>query len=313
MSEGMCNWAPGFASNGSFAMKTTRPLTICAVALLMANSPVRAWGPDGHHMVARLAVAALPADMPAFFVKETERLTFLNFEPDAWRDPEEEKLSPALRHGHDPDHHFHMELFSPAALPPDRYAFLQVLDHEGKDPASVGVLPYRAMELFQRMRVDFRQWRSAPEKETKAFLEARILDDAGILGHYIADAAEPLHTSVHTTGWALAENPRNYTRDHTIHGRFEADFVKAHVRANEVAPLVRKPQPVNDGMAFIYSAIRRSHDQVIPLYELELETKFGAADSNPRAVVFVAARLADAAATLRDLWCSAYRSSSSGH
>ena len=155
-------------------MKTTRPLTICAFALLMGNSPTSAWGPDGHHMVARLAVAALPADMPAFFLKETERLMFLNFEPDVWRDPEEEGLSSALRRGHDPDHHFHLELFSPPTLPPDRYAFLKVLDREAKDAASVGVLPYRAMELFQRMRVGFRQWRSAPDQQTRAFVEARI-------------------------------------------------------------------------------------------------------------------------------------------
>jgi hypothetical protein len=290
-------------------MKTKRSLTIAALALLMGNAPVSAWGPDGHYMVARLAMTRLPADMPAFFRRETDRLVFLNYEPDAWRDPEEEKLSPALRRGHDPDHHFHLELFSPEALPPDRYAFLQVLCHEGKDAASVGVLPYRAMELFQRMRVDFRQWRSSSGQQTRAFLEARILDDAGILGHYISDASEPLHVTVNSNGWALQDNPRNYTRDKTLHLRFEADFVKAHVPESEVAPLVRKLGTVNDGLPYIYEEIRRAHDQVIPLYDLEKETKFGAGDSNPRAEAFAAARLADAAATLRDLWYAAYRGS----
>jgi hypothetical protein len=105
------------------------------------------------------------------------------------------------------------------------------------------------------------------------------------------------------------ENPRNYTRDNTLHIRFEDEFVHARVPANEVAPLVRKLQTVNDGLPYIYQEIRRSHDQVIPLYELEKETKFGAADGNPRAATFAAAQLADAAATLRDLWYAAYRGS----
>jgi len=260
-------------------------------------------------MVARLAVVALPQDTPRFLTVEAERLMFLNYEPDAWRDPVEEKISPALRHGHDPDHHFHFELFSPAKLPDDRYAYMEQLGRLGKDPQSVGVLPWRAMELFQRMRVTFRQWRSAPDPATAHSLEARIVDDAGILGHYIADAAEPLHVTVNHNGWELPENPKDYTRDNTLHLRFEDEFVRARIKDRDVGPLMGQLQIVNDGLPYIYDEIRRSHAQVTRLYDLEKATSFGAKNADPNAAAFVAGRLADAASTLRDLWYTAYRTS----
>lgn len=290
-------------------MRTARLLGTVGLVLLMSNVLASGWGPDGHHMVARLAVVSLPADMPSFMKREISRLMFLNYEPDAWRDPEEEKFSPALRRGHDPDHHFHLELFSLPDLPPDRYSFLEMLYRQGKDPTQVGVLPYRAMELFQRIRVAFRQWRVTRDKDTAAFLEMRIVDDAGILGHYIADASEPLHVTVNHNGWELPENPGNYTRDNTLHLRFEADFIHSRVHDGDVIPLIRKAQRVNTGLPYIYSEIKRSHDRVIPLYELEKDSNFGAGDSSPKAVTFAAECLADGASTLRDLWYEAYESS----
>jgi len=59
----------------------------------------------------------------------------------------------------------------------------------------------------------------------------------------------------------------------------------------------------------IYQELRRSHDQVIRLYELEKAMPFGPDNSDLAAASFVTERLADAAATLRDLWYTAYRTS----
>jgi hypothetical protein len=96
------------------------------------------------------------------------------------------------------------------------------------------------MELFQRIRVGFRELRSTRDESATAFLEARILDDAGILGHYIADASQPLHVTVNHNGWELPENPRNFTRDNTLHARFEHEFVRGHIRDTDVASLMRR-------------------------------------------------------------------------
>ena len=45
----------------------------------------------------------------------------------------------------------------------------------------------------------------------------------GWLGHYVADAAMPLHDSIHHDGWS-GENPKGYTRDPEIHDRFESNY-----------------------------------------------------------------------------------------
>jgi hypothetical protein len=268
-----------------------------------------AWGPDGHRMIAKEAVEGLPSDMPAFFISSLNQLMFLSFEPDVWRDSEEEKFSMALRLGADPDHHFHLELFHPPALPEDRYSYLDLLCRRGIDPQQAGMLPYRAMELFQRMRVDFRKWRAAraaSDVVTAKFLEDRIIDDAGILAHYIGDASQPLHTTNNHNGWEAQENPNGFTRDNTIHLRFEDAFVKANVHEGDVKPLVRKCHLVESGLPYIYQEIQRSNDQVESLYELDKFQRFGPDDNDPRARAFAARRLADAASVLRDLWYTAY-------
>jgi rhodanese-related sulfurtransferase len=295
-----------------------KAVSIALATLLISNGfskQALAWGPDGHRMIARLAVESLPPDTPKFMTAALEQLMFLSYEPDAWRDRDEEEISAALRRGHDPDHHFHLELFDPPQLPDDRYAFFDSLRRTGKDPSEVGVLPYRAMELFQRLRVSFRQWRTARAAHdwgTAKFLEARIIDDAGILAHYIGDASEPLHVTVNHNGWEMEQNPMGYTADNTLHGRFEDTYVHAHIHDGDVRPLVHKLQMVSDGLPYIYDEVRRGNSQVIPLYELEKSKPFGAKDDDPNAKAFVAARLADAAAVLRDLWYTAYYTSADG-
>jgi hypothetical protein len=285
----------------------TRHRVGCGVLLaLVATSTTWSWGGDGHKLIGRLAARNLPADMPAFFTAAEPHLAFLNPEPDAWRDGEEQKSSTALSLGHDPDHIFKFELYAPDVLPPDRYTFIETLTQQGKSPRPVGMLPYRAMELFQRMRVSWRRWRTAADPHTRASLEARIVDDAGILGHYIADSAQPLHMSVNRNGWELADNPRGYTRDNTLHRRFESEFVNAHVTERHVQPLVRPVKVADDGLKEIYAHMRRSWDHVNELYELELQQPFGPAQARPEAVGFAASRLADAVSTLRDLWYTAY-------
>jgi hypothetical protein len=282
---------------------------VVAAGLAYTGASLGAWGPDGHHMVARLAVSALPADAPPFLRSASERLQFLNYEPDFWRDPVEERLSPALRQGHDPDHHFKLERFGPGPLPPDRYAFLEWAAREHKDPRYIGVLPYRAMELFQRMRVAFRRWRQERDPATRADLEARIVDDAGILGHYIGDAAQPLHTTIHNNGWVLPDNPRGFTRDNTIHLRFEHEFVHSRMIDDRVRPLMSAARIIDDPLTAIHQELRRASEQVIRVYELEQAAPFGPASTAAASESFVAARLADGATILRDLWYTAYRTS----
>lgn len=304
-----CVFAERLGSRGgaeSNMVKTVYRLGACIVVSLLLASSAWSWGAVGHRLVVHLAVSNLPPDMPRFFTKAAAELEFLSPEPDAWGDRAEQQLSTALVNGQDRDHIFKFELYAPDKLPPDRYTFIETLTREGKSVRLVGMLPYRSMELFQRMRVSWRRWRQAKDKETRRFLEARIIQDGGLLGHYIADAADPNHMSVNRNGWELPENPRGYTQDNTLHRRFESEFVTAHILPRQVQTLVRKTTIVDDGLSYIYAHMRRSYDRIVDLYELEKQQPFGSGKASPEAVDFVATRLADAASTLRDLWYTAY-------
>jgi hypothetical protein len=62
----------------------------------------------------------------------------------------------------------------------------------------------------------------------------------GGVGHDVADAAQPLHNSIHHDGWS-GDNPKRYTRDPRIHGRFETQYVDL-IEVTSEAPL-RKGRP----------------------------------------------------------------------
>lgn len=277
-----------------------------ALTLIAATPSVVRWGDAGHRIVADAAVKALPTDMPAFFRNAGAQLTWLNPEPDRWRDFGEQRLDPALAIGSGYDHFVDLEWVPDSAFKArDRYEYLAIVKASGHDQA-VGFLPFRILELQQTLRVDFRLWRAATDDNVKRHLEARIINDAGILGHYVADGANPHHTSIHHNGW-VGDNPDGYATDTRTHGRFESVFVQFHVGPADVTPLmVAPPVALPNVRDATMSYLRASAALLRPLYDLDKVERF---DSNTVAAThkaFVAARLAAGATMLRDLWWSAY-------
>ena len=290
---------------------------------IFAPTLLWAWGRDGHRLITRLAVLHLPSDMPAFFTSSAAQLEMLSLAPDEWRDRDESTLAPTLLKDRDPDHFFSWDWYAPATLPPDVYSYADAIRAANRELPRMGTLPYAAMEAFQRMRSDFRQWRktdadltlsatdpSAGDPKTlanqKRFLEARIIADAGMIAHYIGDGSQPLHVTENYNGWKAAGNPRKYTTDTTLHRRFESDYVAARVKDSEVEPVLAPLQKGPMGMGTIYAHLERAHKQVNHLYDLEKATPFNPDNQNQEAHKLVVDRLADGASVLRDMWYSAY-------
>jgi hypothetical protein len=285
---------------------------IVAVLLLVATpSTVAAWGDFGHRLVGRVAARALPADMPAFFRNASAQLSYLNPEPDRWHERAERELDPALDGATSPDHFIDLELIPPerqagALAAPTRYAFADSMRVLRVDPADVGVLPFRIVELTQQLRIDFRRWRNAPDSATRRWLEQRIIDDAGILGHYVADGSNPTHTTVHYNGWRGA-NPDGYTTDRTFHARFETAYVQAQLTDRAVTPLVgRTAQVIPDVRAGVLAYLRRTNGELTRLYDLEKASSFTAGNADTDHRRYTAERLAAGATMLRDLWWTAW-------
>ena len=88
-----------------------RSLALLALAalLLIAAAPASArWGDAGHRIIGEAAARALPAEMPAFFRDASGDLTYLNPEPDRWRDNQELGLDRAVN-SQALDHYVDME------------------------------------------------------------------------------------------------------------------------------------------------------------------------------------------------------------
>ncbi|MES3034325.1 MAG: nuclease [Gemmatimonadota bacterium] len=269
------------------------------------------WGEAGHRITAQAAVAALPTDMPQFFREAGPQLAYLNPEPDRWRAREESQRDPALEGATAPDHFLDLELIPAASragalAARDRYAFADSLRAHRVDPATAGALPFAIVEVTQRLRVAFRLWRKAPNDTERRWIEARIINDAGILGHYVADGSNPAHTTIHYNGWVGA-NPNGYATDNRFHGRFESAFVQTRVKLADVQPQVSAPpQELTVLRPAVVTYFLRTHADVERLYQLDKASPFNATQQGDAHKAFAVERLVAGATMLRDLWWTAW-------
>jgi len=294
------------------APQLRRGLAVAGLAAAGALVPaaVFAWGEAGHRIIGEAAALALPPSAPAFLRDAHRRLAYLNPEPDRWHDRAESTIDPALDGATSPDHFIDMDLVPPAVLASalrarDRYAYADTLASAGARAQVMGFLPFRMLEMSERLRIDFRNWRAAPDS-VKPFIEQRIIDDAGVLGHYVADGSNPLHTTVRYNGWTGA-NPKGYATDKRTHSRFESAYVSANITLADVTPRVDTVARVLPNLrTAIDDYLRESNALVERLYQLDKSHPFDANTTSPEDKAFVADRLAAAARMLRDIWWTAW-------
>lgn len=277
-----------------------------------ASAPASApWGGVGHEMAAQAAVETLPEGMPAFFLEAKDQLAWLNPEPDRWRDRRYREMDEAWRY----DHYIDLEnIPDPLILEEstDRWDFFQRLLEAGVEnpKVAVGFAPFAALELYQRLESSFARWRSEENPEVRRWLQERIVNDAGILGHFVTDLSQPHHTTIHFNGWdeAQAPNPEGYTTDTGVHARFESRFVQTHLGYEDVRPRVGMEARVfEDARTSIFAYVRYTNSKVEELYRIDRDHGFGPeTPPDPVSVNFAADRIAAGAEMLRDLWWSAW-------
>jgi hypothetical protein len=280
---------------------------------LMMVQPSFGWGADGHSMINRLAAANLPSDVPAFLRNggALDAMAYLGPEPDRWRNRAEAELEAAQA----PDHFIDLERADlVGVLPTRRYDFIRDLAKAQKvnpklplTPEKVGMQPWQVEEVYQRLKVGFREYRKlvAANQDTKP-AELAIVYYAAWLGHYVADGSMPLHTSIQYNGWT-GPNPNGYTTEHHIHSQFESVFVAANVKMAELAPMVAAAQPVvlanewTDYMAYL----RHTNSLVEKTYQVEKTGGFTGAGT-AEGKNFTEERLAAGAIELRDMIYTAW-------
>lgn len=286
------------------------------LAVLLTVQAGNGWGVRGHHSINRAAVRALPEDGPVFLRAHEEWIVYLSTIPDTWRYPSE----PGLKILEDPNHGWFKEQFSMLKeIPRSRYEFVLALDYARKqqqqrDPEAAkrtnvrwtGTLPYAAQENYDRMKTAMRRYRKmkAASQQTK-FVELEIASYMGRLGHYTGDGAQPLHNTIHHDGWA-GENPRGYTREPRVHGRFESQFVDLiEAKSEDFQRQLAKPVRLNDAFATILAHLDKAFSHVEEVYQLEKAGAFTDKD-NEAARKLTFERMASGAEMLRDLAYTAW-------
>ncbi len=257
------------------------------------------------------ATFGLPTDMPLFFYKSYPELIYLGYDPDRWRGAGE-----SLDAVNPPDHFLDYEYVSPLDLPRDRYKFIALLQSSGTlrrygiTNATTGFLPWHIAELSELLTAEFRLWRFSPAgSRERQFIERDIIHVAGILGHFVADAANPHHTTLNFNGW-VQPNPNHYATDCDTHFRFETQFVSHAMSLDDVTPRLAPPALRTDYFATSLGFIHESNGLVEKLYQMDRDGAFDIfRPVSPDARAFTAARLAAGASLLRDLWWSAWRNS----
>jgi hypothetical protein len=286
-------------------------VTGAAVVTAAAGAGAARWGMYGHEIAGRAAATSLPAELPAFFREATEQLAYLNPEPDRWRGDGFRELNEAKRYDHYADFELIPDSIRASA---DRFQYLMALQTIGlENPArDAGLLPFRIVEMYQSLVVGWRRWRAEEDPVKRRFIEERIINDAGIMGHYVLDGSNPHHTSVHHDGWrADYPNPRGFTTERGFHSRFETQFVGANIRGEELLPHIRDARRLGDVRRDVMAYLLESHSHLERLYELDQVEPFGRDTRNPAHKQFAVQRMAAGANMLRDLWLSAWLESAS--
>jgi hypothetical protein len=298
-----------------------------------------AWDYEGHHAINELALASLPKDFGGFELTPLlkGRIEYLSDEPDRWRNISDL----TLKHFNGPNHYIDLEDLKLYGLTPDtlpimRYDFVADIvkareAHPERFPAIdpekdadhtrelSGFLPWAITEDYEKLKSDFstlktlRQFGGTPEEIVNA--QADCIYVMGVMGHYVGDGSQPLHTTIHHHGW-VGDNPHGYTTNFAFHEWIDGGYFRATGGIN-VSNLVGKIHPAErianaDQQDGVFKAVVNylvaQNKLVEPLYELEKNGQLtGEGEKGLEGRAFLDGQLVKAGQMLGDLWLTAWR------
>jgi hypothetical protein len=305
-------------------MRVKLLMTAVAVGAAMAGQAL-AWGDVGHRMVGEEAMRALPDYLPDFLrtPQAVANVGEFSREPDRWRNSG--KVHDDMR---DPGHFVDLDddgntLAGPGldALPLTLDDYSAAARAKGTTLFKAGWLPYSTMDAYQQVVKDMAQWRvlsflegKETDRTKKAWYHADRLRreevmqrDLGVLSHYVGDATNPMHLSIHYNGWGEFPNPNGFTTE-KVHSPLEADFVNKNVAQADVRAAMTAYVPCTDRLDLCVAArLKKTWALTIPEYQLQKDGGF--VDGDARGKAFMTAQLAKGASDLRDTIVDAWRDS----
>ncbi len=268
------------------------PTIALAVALLI---PVRAlaWDSGTHRLITRIAVRALPRSIPRrFFEANLDRLQQYANDPDT-------KLRERYGAAETRRHYLDIEVYDSdwSALISDRAAMVRKYGYKTLDRS--GTLPWTIEEVAEASE---RDW-------TRGDCEG-VLRESGYLAHYIGDASQPLHMTIHYDGLT--------GEDRGVHARFE-NAVDAETRslARPVESEVTLT-PIDQVWNRVIAEMRRSYGLVQTVIDTDRYARSHASDREEYRDVLMSQQrgmiehqLADASSVLAEVWIFAWKQAGS--
>lgn len=203
------------------------------------------WGFFGHQRINRVAVFTLPPQLFGFYKEHIEFLTEHAVDPDKRRYAVEGE---AQYHYIDLDHYYKTGE-NPFDIIPKKWTDAvkkyteDTLQAHGIVPWHIEVVKRRLQKAFETKNVDL------------------ILKYSADIGHYIADAHVPLHTTENYNG--------QLTGQRGIHGLWESRLVE--INAENYDYFVGKSVYIKDLNTFIWEAIKGSHTALDSVFRIEKE------------------------------------------
>ena len=210
--------------------------------MLLCVAPLNlyCWGFYGHKSINRLAVFTLPTELMVFYKDHLEFISEHAVDPDMRRYVVKEE-SP--RHYIDIDHYGE----DPFKLVPRKWE--DAVEKLSEDILQAyGIVPWHVKRMYVRLIYAFK------EKDIPY-----ILKTSADIGHYIADAHVPLHTTENYNG--------QLTNQKGIHGFWESRLPELY--AEDYDYFVGKAEIVKDPLVTIWTALENSHNAVDSALEFE--------------------------------------------
>jgi len=211
-------------------------------ALLVYQRNTEAWGFWAHRQINRHAILSLPEDMRPFFTKYAETLIERSVEPDTKRH------SDSLEQFY---HYIDIDRYGsyPFDVLPRNYDSAVVKFGKGMVDSS-GTIPWRVADFTAKLT-----------QAMKARRTDEILYYASYIGHYVADAHVPLHTTDNYDG--------QLTNQKGIHSRWESRIPEMFGDSFKIqAQSVRYiPDPLNHA----FEIVLESYTKVDSLLRIDIE------------------------------------------
>lgn len=231
------------------AVKKYGYLLLICVPLLFIAHRAQAWGFFGHRLLNRLAVYTLPPGMIGFYKANIDYLTVNATRPDSRR---------TVVPNEAPKHFLDVDRYGDSAeyKLPRKYA--DAVARYGEDSLQRhGIVPWNVVTMKNQLTAAFKA------KDTD-----RILSLSADLGHYVADACVPLHTTKNYNG--------QLTGQRGIHGLWESRLPE--LLSADYDLFTGKAEYLDRPSDAIWAAVIRSHAAVdsVLLFEKQLTAQSAA-------------------------------------